>query len=170
MNHQAAFARRPACLQLWTRKTWPRNKDQLASSQPGDQKDADSLPPYAEPGAILDMLVDQDFSVAEIVAKGHERATVKRIEASGLYFRVQTLPVRPRPAHYAPSLLAGPPLSHRQPLAGSGLTAVVRARRAMRAYCGTMIGCPASPNWNTINLARSLVLRLAPVMLTFGNS
>lgn len=45
-----------------------------------DQKDADSLPPYEVLDAILERLIDQDQSVAEIVAAGFDRATVKRVE------------------------------------------------------------------------------------------
>jgi len=46
-----------------------------------DQKDEDSLPPYAVLDGILEMLVDGDASVAECVAAGYDRATVKRVEA-----------------------------------------------------------------------------------------
>ncbi len=45
-----------------------------------DQKDEDSLPPYEVLDDILDRLVDQEQSVADCVAAGHDRATVKRIE------------------------------------------------------------------------------------------
>jgi NAD+ synthase len=45
-----------------------------------DQKDEDSLPPYPVLDAILEMLVDGDRSVAEIVAAGFDRETVKRVE------------------------------------------------------------------------------------------
>jgi NAD+ synthase len=45
-----------------------------------DQKDEDSLPPYPVLDAILDGLVDRDLSVAEVVAMGHDLATVKRVE------------------------------------------------------------------------------------------
>ena len=45
-----------------------------------DQRDDDSLPPYPVLDAILDALVDQDMSVAEIVALGYDRAVVKRVE------------------------------------------------------------------------------------------
>ena len=45
-----------------------------------DQKDADSLPPYEVLDDILDRLVDREQSVAEVVAAGHDRATVKKIE------------------------------------------------------------------------------------------
>ncbi|AML50135.1 NAD+ synthase [Falsihalocynthiibacter arcticus] len=45
-----------------------------------DQKDEDSLPPYEVLDAILTGLVDKDLSVAEIVAQGHARETVKKVE------------------------------------------------------------------------------------------
>jgi len=45
-----------------------------------DQKDEDSLPPYDILDGILEMLVDQEASVAECVAAGYERDTVKRVE------------------------------------------------------------------------------------------
>jgi NAD+ synthase len=45
-----------------------------------DQKDEDSLPPYVVLDAILERLVDGDRSVADIVAEGFDRETVKRVE------------------------------------------------------------------------------------------
>ncbi|MGQ0609838.1 MAG: NAD+ synthase [Paracoccaceae bacterium] len=45
-----------------------------------NQKDEDSLPPYAVLDAILDGLIEREASVADLVAEGHDRATVKRIE------------------------------------------------------------------------------------------
>lgn len=45
-----------------------------------DQRDDDSLPPYDVLDGILDMLVDQEASVADCVAAGYDRATVKRVE------------------------------------------------------------------------------------------
>ena len=45
-----------------------------------NQKDQDSLPPYDELDAILECLVEKEMRVAEIVALGHDRATVKRVE------------------------------------------------------------------------------------------
>ena len=45
-----------------------------------DQKDADSLPPYEVLDAILDGLVDREASVADLVAEGFDRATVKKVE------------------------------------------------------------------------------------------
>ncbi len=44
-----------------------------------DQKDSDSLPPYAVLDAILDALMIEDLSVDEIAALGYERETVGRI-------------------------------------------------------------------------------------------
>jgi NAD+ synthase len=45
-----------------------------------DQKDEDSLPPYPVLDAILEMLVEGDAAVAEVVAAGFDRDTVKRVE------------------------------------------------------------------------------------------
>jgi NAD+ synthase (glutamine-hydrolysing) len=44
-----------------------------------NQKDSDSLPPYAVLDAILDALMIDDLSVDEIAALGYERETVGRI-------------------------------------------------------------------------------------------
>jgi NAD+ synthase len=46
-----------------------------------NQKDEDSLPPYPVLDAILERLVEHDQSVAEVVAAGFDRATVKKVEA-----------------------------------------------------------------------------------------
>jgi NAD+ synthase len=45
-----------------------------------DQKDSDSLPPYPVLDAILIGLVEQERSVDQMVAEGHDRAVVVRIE------------------------------------------------------------------------------------------
>ncbi len=45
-----------------------------------DQRDEDSLPPYPVLDAILEGLVDRELSVADLVAAGHDRATVARVE------------------------------------------------------------------------------------------
>ena len=45
-----------------------------------DQKDQDSLPPYEVLDAILEDLVETELRVAEIVAKGHDRETVRKVE------------------------------------------------------------------------------------------
>ncbi len=44
------------------------------------QRDDDSLPPYEMLDAILERLIEGDESVAEVVAAGFERETVKRVE------------------------------------------------------------------------------------------
>ncbi|MHA6692159.1 NAD+ synthase [Devosia sp. A449] len=45
-----------------------------------DQKDQDSLPPYPQLDAILTALVEDERSIADIVAMGHDLALVERIE------------------------------------------------------------------------------------------
>ncbi len=45
-----------------------------------DQRDDDSLPPYEVLDAILEGLVDREASVADLVAEGFDRATVKQVE------------------------------------------------------------------------------------------
>ena len=45
-----------------------------------DQKDSDSLPEYEVLDGILEMLMDQEASVADCVAAGYDRDTVKRVE------------------------------------------------------------------------------------------
>lgn len=45
-----------------------------------DQKDSDSLPPYEVLDAILMGLVEEEVSGEEIIARGHDRETVERIE------------------------------------------------------------------------------------------
>ena len=60
-----------------------------------DQKDEDSLPPYEILDGILTMLVDEEASVADCVAAGYERDTVKRVEHLLLiseYKRFQSAP------------------------------------------------------------------------------
>ncbi len=45
-----------------------------------DQKDSDSLPDYPVLDAILDILVDQDGSIADCVAAGFDKAEARRVE------------------------------------------------------------------------------------------
>ena len=68
-----------------------------------DQKDSDNLPDYAVLDAILEMLVDEDCSVANIVDAGFDREVVKRIEHLvniSEYKRFQSAP-GPRLTHRA---------------------------------------------------------------------
>jgi len=46
-----------------------------------DQKDSDSLPPYEVLDPILEAYVEQQLSIPEIVARGFDEATVKRVAA-----------------------------------------------------------------------------------------
>ena len=45
-----------------------------------DQKDEDSLPPYDILDGILEMLIEEDASIADCIAAGYERETVEHIE------------------------------------------------------------------------------------------
>jgi NAD+ synthase len=45
-----------------------------------NQKDEDSLPPYAVLDGILECLVEGEMGFEEVVAKGFDPATVKRVE------------------------------------------------------------------------------------------
>ena len=45
-----------------------------------NQKDQDSLPPYDVLDAILEGLIEQDRGVTELIAKGFDAATVKRVD------------------------------------------------------------------------------------------
>ncbi|MGD8326962.1 MAG: NAD+ synthase [Sphingomonadales bacterium] len=45
-----------------------------------DQKDEDSLPPYEALDDMLRCLIEEEMGVDDIVARGHDRETVKRIE------------------------------------------------------------------------------------------
>jgi NAD+ synthase len=52
-----------------------------------NQTDQDSLPPYDVLDEILACLVEGDMRVAEVVARGHDPATVKRVE--GMLYRAE---------------------------------------------------------------------------------
>ncbi|SEC11608.1 NH(3)-dependent NAD(+) synthetase [Rhizobiales bacterium GAS191] len=60
-----------------------------------DQKDEDSLPPYEILDPILNGLVEDELSVSELVAKGYDEKTVRRVErllALAEYKRRQAAP------------------------------------------------------------------------------
>ena len=44
-----------------------------------DQKDTDSLPPYEALDPIIEAYVEDDLGIDEVVARGHDRATVERV-------------------------------------------------------------------------------------------
>ena len=56
------------------------NKAPSAELRP-DQKDQDSLPPYSLLDAILEGLIEEDLSVADLVNRGFDKETVKAIES-----------------------------------------------------------------------------------------
>jgi NAD+ synthase len=59
----------------------PRVIDKPPSAElRADQKDEDSLPPYPVLDAILEGLVDREEPVADLVARGFDRAVVERVE------------------------------------------------------------------------------------------
>ncbi len=59
----------------------PRVIDKPPSAElRAEQKDEDSLPPYPLLDAILEGLIDREASVADLVAEGYDRATIKRVE------------------------------------------------------------------------------------------
>jgi len=45
-----------------------------------DQKDEDSLPPYAKLDDILECLVENEMPIEDIMKRGHDMATIKRVE------------------------------------------------------------------------------------------
>jgi NAD+ synthase len=45
-----------------------------------NQKDEDTLPPYKVLDDILECLVEKEMPIAEIVARGHDRDTVAKVE------------------------------------------------------------------------------------------
>ena len=65
-----------------------------AELAPG-QRDEDSLPPYEVLDVILERLVEDDASVAEIVAEGYDRETVRKVQSllyANEYKRFQSPP------------------------------------------------------------------------------
>jgi len=56
------------------------DKAPSAELAPG-QRDEDSLPPYAVLDPILEGLIDREASLADLAAEGHDRETVRRVEA-----------------------------------------------------------------------------------------
>jgi NAD+ synthase len=68
-----------------------------------DQKDEDSLPPYEHLDRMLEALIDDEKSVAEVVGMGYDRDTVRKIERLiylSEYKRFQSAP-GPRLTHRA---------------------------------------------------------------------
>jgi NAD+ synthase len=74
----------------------PRVIDKPPSAElRADQRDEDSLPPYATLDAILEGLVDHDASITDLVAAGHDRAMVEKVQGlifTSEYKRFQSAP------------------------------------------------------------------------------
>jgi NAD+ synthase len=73
------------CLATWRNTVSPVIPERIITKAPTaelreNQKDQDSLPPYDVLDDILDGLVEREQSVADIVARGHDVALVKRIQ------------------------------------------------------------------------------------------
>src|SRR3546814_20464084 len=68
-----------------------------------DQKDEDSLPPYEVLDAILTGLVEDELSVAEVVAKGSDAATVQRLERLPYIAEYKSRPAPPGAKHRRPN-------------------------------------------------------------------
>ena len=85
-----------------------------------NQKDQDSLPPYEDLDDILRGLVEQELRVSEIVAKGYDLETVKKVERLLYHRRIQAPPVGARREGDAQEFRPRPPLPDRQPLPRSG--------------------------------------------------
>ena len=83
-----------------------------------DQKDTDSLPEYEELDPIIEGYVEDDRSIAELVADGLDPDTVRARRPAGRPQRVQAAPGAPRRARVAEGVRQGPPSPDHQPLAG----------------------------------------------------
>lgn len=74
----------------------PRVIDKPPSAElRADQKDSDSLPDYPELDAILQLLIDEDGSIADCVAAGFDREVSKKVEGliyASEYKRFQSAP------------------------------------------------------------------------------
>ena len=78
----ATTIRRPGALSVRPGMVIPQNiidKAPSAELRP-DQTDQDSLPPYPVLDDILESLVEHEMSVDDIVARGHDRELVHKVE------------------------------------------------------------------------------------------
>ena len=87
-----------------------------------NQTDQDSLPPYPVLDDILECLVENEMGVDEIVARGHDRATVDAHRASALHRRIQAPAGGARREDHQEEFRPRPPLSDHQPVPGRGLS------------------------------------------------
>ena len=76
-----------------------------------DQTDQDSLPPYEDLDAILRGLVEEEATLAEIVARGHDPKVVARVQTPALRLGIQAATSRPWGEDRRPRLRPRPALS-----------------------------------------------------------
>ncbi len=112
-----------------------------------NQKDQDSLPPYEVLDDILECLVEREMPISDIIARGHDEATVRRVERLlylAEYKRRQAAPGR---EDHRPQFRPRPPLSDHQPVPRSAMTPVVRFAPSPtgRIHVGNLR--PALLNW-----------------------
>ena len=77
----------------------------------------------------------REMSVADLVAQGFDRAMVKKVEHLLYLSEYKRFQSAPGHAADAAGVLAGPPLSDREPLARRGLGAREFVTRLSRALC-----------------------------------
>ena len=98
-----------------------------------NQKDQDTLPPYDVLDAILECLIEHEMPVAEIVARGHDEATVRARLAHARPRRIQAPPGAAGRQDHPPRLRPRPALSHHQRLPRQGADAGARSGETPRA-------------------------------------
>ncbi len=81
-----------------------------------NQTDQDSLPPYPVLDDILECLVENEMGVEEIVARGHDRATVERVEHLLYHRRIQAPAVGAGREDHQEEFRPRPALSDHQPV------------------------------------------------------
>ena len=77
-----------------------------------DQRDDQSLPPYEVLDPILEGYIEHDRTVGELIARGHDDATVRRVATPGRRRRVQAPPEPDRGQGHGQGVRQGPPPPH----------------------------------------------------------
>ena len=115
-----------------------------------DQLDDDSLPPYELLDPVLEAYVEEDRTVDELVAEGHDRDARRARRRPRRRRGVQAAPDAAGRAHHVEVVRQGPPPAHHQPLRrghrrrdepphrtrSRGRAAHCRVFRALFATCG----------------------------------
>ena len=116
-----------------------------------NQKDEDSLPPYAVLDDILECLVENEMPVEEIVKRGYDLAIVKRVEQLLSIAEYKRRQAPPGVKITRPQFRPRPPLSDHQRLPGRALTWTDAAKAATplssrRRPCGSRPFSSAGPS------------------------